>query len=430
LQDSRAAQFSNLLVQVIRMQTERAAQKITRILFLSQGLGSAALIAASTVGSIVGAKLGGSAAWGGVPAAVYLLGSALSALVWGHLTGRAGWRAALICGAALGAAGALVAGISIQASRLLPFLAALPMLGAAQSIFQLSRFASAEVHPPDQRGRAISNVVLGGTVGAIFGPLLVGPFGRWARASGLDELAGPYGITFLLCLLVGGLIFLSLRPDPRDLGRQIYPGILTGQDRGESKRSIGVILRQPGAVLATTAMVGGQIVMVMVMVITALHMRGHDHALSSVSFVISSHTFGMFAFSLVSGRLADRWGRVPVIATGAATLLLACLLAPLSPQVVPLSVALFLLGLGWNFCFVGGSSLLADNLLPGERNRVQGLNDLLIGLASAASSLNSGLVFAALGFGAMSLAGAGIALLLLFLALYRQFIRPAVTGYP
>ena len=150
--------------------------------------------------------------------------------------------------------------------------------------------------------------------------------------------------------------------------------------------------------------------MVMVMVITALHMREHQHGLGSVSLVISAHTFGMYGFSIISGRLADRLGRGPVIITGAATLLLACLAAPLSPNVLPLSISLFLLGLGWNFCFVGGSTLLADQLSPSERARIQGFNDLLVGLASAIASVTSGVIFAALGFTIMALAAAAFSL--------------------
>jgi MFS family permease len=162
------------------------------------------------------------------------------------------------------------------------------------------------------------------------------------------------------------------------------------------------IFRQPAAMVALLSMVLGQMVMVLVMVITSLHMRGHNHGLTDISIVISSHTFGMYAFSIVSGRLADRWGRGPVIAAGSATLMLACLAATISPDVLPLGVALFLLGLGWNFCYVGGSTLLADQLSPLERARTQGTNDLLVGLASAIGSLSSGFIFAALGYNVMA----------------------------
>ncbi|OGO68327.1 MAG: hypothetical protein A2Z37_10075 [Chloroflexi bacterium RBG_19FT_COMBO_62_14] len=163
-------------------------------------------------------------------------------------------------------------------------------------------------------------------------------------------------------------------------------------------------------------MILGQLVMVMLMVITSLFMHDHDHPLTAISFVISSHTVGMYAFSILSGRLTDRLGRGPVIAIGAGTLVIASMLARVSPEVAPLAIALFLLGLGWNFCYVGGSSLLADQLAPAERARIQGVNDLLIGLVSALGSLGSGLVFASVGYPTMGLVGAVASLALLLAA--------------
>ena len=112
-------------------------------------------------------------------------------------------------------------------------------------------------------------------------------------------------------------------------------------------------------------------------------------------------------------------------------LILACLLAPLSPQVLPIAVSLFLLGLGWNFCFVGGSSLLSDRLSPLERAKTQGFNDTLIALASGTGSLGSGVVFAALGYRAMGFAGVLVALAPLALILWWQMGRPRlVAGGP
>jgi MFS family permease len=139
-------------------------------------------------------------------------------------------------------------------------------------------------------------------------------------------------------------------------------------------------------------------------------MEDMKHGLGDVSLVFSAHTIGMYAFSLLSGRLIDRWGRRPVILLGAGVLLLACLTAPLTGDTIPLAVSLLLLGLGWNFCFVAGSTLLADQLSPAERGRTQGFNDLVVGLASAVASFGSGLVSARFGYAGVGLAGAALSL--------------------
>lgn len=397
--------------------TTRIARKITATLFAAQSLGSAGFITAATVSTIAGAQLSGHATWAGVPSAVYQLGGAFAAFGWGYGMDRLGRRGALALGLTLGVIGAGVAGGGIVNAAFLLFLGGMVLMGAANAALQLGRFAAAEVHMPSQRGRAISNVVIGGTVGAILGPLLVGPMGRWAESRGLDELSGPFLASMVLFAIAAGAIFTFLRPDPRDIGREI--AILHPEDTPHSgpARPLRAILREPAVIVAMTTMVVGQAVMVMIMVITSLYMRSNHHELTDISLVISSHTFGMYAFSIVSGRLADQWGRRPVILIGAVTLFLACLTAPLSPHVLPIAVSLFLLGLGWNFCYVGGSSLLSDQLLPAERARTQGFNDLLIGLTSAAGSLASGIVFATLGYTMMGLVGALLALVPLGLAL-------------
>jgi MFS family permease len=394
----------------------KLARRITWVLFANQSLASAGFIASATLNSIIGAKLGGSPSLAGVPAAVYQVGAAFAASAWGYVMDRIGRRNGMVAGLWIGVLGNALVLVAIGISSFFLFLIGMVLMGITNAAVVLGRFAAAEVNPPERRGAAISNVVLGGTFGAILGPLLVGPMGSVVHTLGMDELAGAYLATLGLFVIAAVVVFLGLRPDPRELGKQVAaqnPDPLVSTSTGEA-RPIFEILRQPAALVAVTAMVLGQVVMVAIMVITSLHMRDHQHGLSDISAVISSHTFGMFAFSVLSGRLADRWGRGPVILTGAATLLLACIAAPLSPNVLPLAVSLFLLGLGWNFCFVGGSALLSDQLSPAERSRTQGTNDLLVGLASATGSLGSGIVFAASSYSVITL-GAGVLALIPFL---------------
>lgn len=336
---------------------------------------------------------------------------------------RIGRRLTLALGVALGAVGAATACFSVTRHALLPFLLGIGLMGMANSALQLGRFVAAEVSPPDARGRAISTVVLGGTVGAVLGPFLVGPAGATARRFGLDELSGPYATSALLFLAVVILVLSRLRPEPRELAQQLTAAHRATTADTTDKRPLLEILRSSDARLAIATLVFGQAVMVMLMVITSVHMKDHQHALTGIAFVISSHVFGMFAFSIVSGRLADSWGRRPVIVTGASALVLACLWAPLSPRLLPLAGALFLLGLGWNFCYVAGSALLADQLRPSERATTQGFNDLLIGLAAAFGAVSSGVIFAAIGYAVMGAVTAAASLVPLALAL-----RPARTA--
>jgi MFS family permease len=405
--------------------SSQQARRITQTLFAAQSLSGAATVAIFPIISILGARLSGRDALAGVPAMAYLLGAAFAAFGWGILMDRWGRRTTLALGMLIGAAGGTVAGAAVLAGSFAGFLLGGLLIGVAVAAVALSRFVAAEVHPPQQRGRAISTVVLAGTVGGIAGPLLAGPMGALARRGGLDELAGPFGATVALFAMAAIAIFLWLRPEPKDLAAAIGTQTATAATAAPA-RSIREILSGRAALVAVLAMVLSQLVMAMLMVITPLHMRQHEHQLTTISYVISVHVVGMYAFSILSGRLADRWGRGRVIATGSAVLAAAAVASRVSPQFLPLAVSLFLIGLGWNFCYVGGSSLLADQLSPAERARTQGFNDLLIGLASAAGSLGSGIVFAAVGFGAMGLVGATVALFLLSLTAWSREGRRAV----
>lgn len=403
---------------------ESLARKITTILFAQQSLASAGFIAASTLNSIVGKELSQHANWAGVPTAVYLLAGAFSAFMWGYIYEAVGRRNGLTMGLIAGVIGSSVTFYAIAIHSFAVFLGGMVLMGIANSAVTLGRFAAAEVNKPEHRGQAISNVVIGGTVGSIIGPFVAGPAGSLVGSWGIDELAGAYLVAAVLFVIGAVVVFTGLRPDPREIGKQVAEKFPETLIKHKHVRSLGEIFRQPAALVALLSMVLGQMVMVLVMVITSLHMRGHNHELTDISAVIASHTFGMYAFSILSGRLADKWGRGTVILIGSSTLIVACIAATISPDVLPLGVALFLLGLGWNFCFVGGSTLLADQLSPAERARTQGFNDLLVGLASALGSLESGFIFASLGYNMMAYVSAVIAFIPLFVVIFWMFRKP------
>jgi len=368
-------------------------RKIIFTLFLSQSVVSAAMITTGTVNSIVGAELSGMIAWAGLPVTIMLLSAALGAYSWGILIEKFGRRNGLSIGLILGIFGALFSALAIWQNIYLLYLFGMALFGLANSAMQLGRFAAAEISPEKTRGKAIATVVLGGTVGSIAGPLLVSPAGVLASRAGLNELVGPYGTALILFAIASLIIFTWLRPDPTEIAKEIAQKDHSVETEFKPARSTPEILKQPGVKVAITSMVIGQAVMVMIMVITGLHMKALTHP------------------SVISGGLTDRLGREPVIMLGGGILIMAGLSAGISPDVLPIAVSLFLLGLGWNLCYVGGSTLLSDQLSPSEGSRMQGVNDLFIGLASAIGSLGSGFVFAAVGFQIMGFVGAAFAVI-------------------
>ncbi len=403
------------------MNYESAARRITGTLFVTQSLASAALIAQVTIGSIVGAELGGSAALAGLPTTIVLVGAAAAAYPAGRFMQRFGRRPGLALGFLAGLLGMLLDAFAIIIGSFALFVVGLILIGVARGITDQSRYAAADAVTITRRARAISVVVFAGTVGAIGGPALVGPLGRVAMGLGLPELAGPMIGGAALFLLGGALIILLLRPDPRTIALSLdrddaaaHPEVIPVAARG-----VREVLRQPAAVTALIAMVLGQAVMVLVMSVTSLHMYVHDHSLDTVSLVIGAHTLGMFGLSMVTGSLADRFGRPQTIVIGALLLIAGALIAPISLQTPWLALGLFLVGLGWNLCYIAGSSLLSDTIMPSERGRVQGASDLMVNLGSALGSLSSGVILAAGGYVVLCVLGALLSLVPLGVALTR-----------
>ena len=201
------------------------------------------------------------------------------------------------------------------------------MIGFGNSSNQLSRYAAADLVPPGRRASTLGLVVWGATVGAVVGPNLVAFSGEVAENLGLPVLTGPYLVPMVFVGAAAVLSFVMLRPDPYELADTTVEQ-MRGDD-GAAPR-LAELLRRPAVLAAITALVFGQVVMVLIMTMTPLHMTQHGHGLAAVGFVISGHTFGMFALSPISGRLTDRYGSPVVIAAG-----LAVLASPLSSRRSP-----------------------------------------------------------------------------------------------
>ncbi|MGZ8562967.1 MAG: MFS transporter [Candidatus Limnocylindria bacterium] len=304
-------------------------------------------------------------------------------------------------------------------------LAASILTGFANGAGNLGRYIAADLVPPERRASAIGTVVWGATVGAVSGPNLVAPAGVLAESIGLPELAGAYILTVGFIGLAWLLAFVMLRPEPYALSD---PSALATRPDHEAAPLASALLRRPAVLVALVTLVAGQVVMVLIMTMTPIHLMDHGHGLATVGFVLSAHTFGMFALSPISGRLTDRFGSPAIIAAGLGTLGLAAVLAAVAPPDGGnlLTLALFLLGYGWNLGFVAGSALLTRGLALGERTRVQGIADGMIWSAAAVASLVSGVVVAGTSYTALGFLGLALVVppaALLFLR--RSAVAPA-----
>jgi MFS family permease len=392
--------------------TEVLYRRTLRVLLVSQVLAGAGLAAGVTVGALLAEDMLGSTGTAGVPAALLTLGSAAAATGVGRLSQRSGRRPGLALGYAVGAIGGAGVVLAAATDSVALLFASLLLYGSGTATNLQARYAGADLAAPDRRGRAVSTVLVATTLGAVIGPNLVEPTGHVAEALGIRELAGPFILATAAYGLAAVAVLVLLRPDP----------LLAARAAHMDPAAIAVAAEEPTAVqatatvrLAAAAMVLTQLVMVAIMTMTPIHMRDHGHSVGAAGLVISIHVAAMFLPSPLTGQLVDRIGRRPVLAASGVTLLAAGVVAATAPadSMVLLTVALALLGLGWNFGLVGGTALVTDAVPLANRARTQGSVDLAVALSGAAGGISSGVVVAGAGYATLSLAGGLLALALI-----------------
>lgn len=396
---------------------QRLATRTVGTLVAGVAMGSTGHIAATTIAVIAAGELAGGAALAGAAGSALVAGAAAGAALLSQLMVRYGRRIGLSTGYGLGVVGALVGAAAILLTSLPVLIAGMVLIGFGNASNQLSRYTAADLFPHERRASAIGLVVWAATAGAVIGPNLVGPSGTLAVTVGLPELVGPFLVPMVFVGVAAVLSFVRLRPDPYHLAWRAPGAEPLGVDV-----PLRTLLGRPTVVAAIAALVVGQAVMVLIMTMTPFHMREQGHDLAAVGLVISAHTFGMFALSPISGRLSDRLGAVPVVLAGSAMLAAAAGLAALAPTDggLVLTIALFLLGWGWNLGFVAGSALLTSGLELAERTRIQGLADAVIWSSSAAASLSSGVIVSAAGYTTLGILGAAAVVVPVWVVLSRR----------
>jgi MFS family permease len=319
---------------------------------------------------------------------------------------------------AFGVVGAGVATFGGQHLFLVVYLLGIMLMGVGQGGTNLARYAAADLAEPQNRGKAISWIVFGSTVGAVGGPALVGVAGDVAGWFDLDELVGPFLFSTVFFTVAGLILWVGLRPDPLVVSGGLHTADST--DKAGFFEGLTAIMSQPMAQVATVSLVLSQAVMVMIMAMTPLHMDAHGHGLGAVGWVISVHTAGMFAFAPVAGWSSDRFGRLPTLAFGGAVLVAATVLTALAGEAPALLMfpGLYLLGLGWSFGVVAASALLTESVPDDSQVAAQGSADLITSFASGTGALASGFVFTMAGFHILSAIGIVASGIMLVTSLY------------
>jgi MFS family permease len=395
------------------METTAVQRRTLSVLFATQIVGGVGNAIGASVGALLAADIAGVGPSGAAQSA-NVIGAALFAVPATAIVHRHGRRPSLAAAYFVATLGALIVfAAAIQRSVPLLFLGFFFFGGASAAGYQ-ARYAALDLAPAALRGRHLSLIVWGTTLGAVVGPSFAAAAGTAVARYGAPTIAGPFFFSALLFGLTTLLLLLLLRPDPAVVARQMNAEAGTaakepvGAGMGAALRAVAA---RASARLGVIAMATGHLVMVGVMAMTPVHIRGagHDaaHTLRIVGIVLSLHVAGMFAFAPIMGWLTDRHGRRPVVVAGIALLLAACLVAGSAGHgTVRLAIGMTLLGLGWSATMVAGSTLLTESVPAELQASAQGLSDLIMGLAGASAGAISGLILQSWGYPRLTLLAA------------------------
>lgn len=339
---------------------------------------AAALTVSVTVvalAALVGHGLAENKALATLPVSTFVIGVALStipAAQWMRIVGR---QRGFITGAAVGACGAVVCSYAVYIGNFWLFCFGTVFLGTQNAFGHQYRFAAAESASFEFKAKAISWVLAAGIVGGVLGPEST----KFTR-----DLFAPYAFfgTYLFVILMCSLIILLLT--------QLRIPSPTAEERRETGRPLAEIVRQPVFMVAVLAAMVGFGAMSLVMTATPLAMVACDLSYGNTIFVIEWHVIGMFAPSFFTGHLIGRFGVLNIMITGALLLFASVAVAVAGIAIIHFWAALVLLGVGWNFLFIGGTTLLTESYRPEEKAKAQGFNDFMVFGSVALASLASG----------------------------------------
>jgi len=311
-----------------------------------------------------------------LPATAYVVGAALTTLPASFFMKRYGRQAGFRVGTSMGIVGAAVCCLALWLHSFWLLCAGVLVLGVYNAFGQYYRFAAADASAYEFKAKAISLVLTGGLVGGIIGPEL----SKHTRDLFPVPFLGAYASLIVFCLITLVLLAYIRIPPP------------SAAERHEPVRPLRSIMAQPAFIVAVTGSALGYGVMNLLMTATPLAMGLCGHPYGAAALVIQWHVIGMFAPAFFTGSLIRRFGVLRIMLAGVALEALCVGVALSGVLVANFWWALLLLGVGWNFLYVGGTTLLTDCYRPSEKAKAQGMHDFLVFLTTATSSFSSGLL--------------------------------------
>jgi predicted MFS family arabinose efflux permease len=359
------------------------------LLAVAQALYSSCVITVFATAGLVGLNIAPTPGWATLPITTFVLGAMFTTVPASMLMQRLGRKPIFLVGAGVSIIGAILAVWSIVNSNFQAFCFATALQGVFQATSGFYRFAAAEAADDENKSIAISWVLTGGVVAAVAGTLisnytsdLISPF----------AFAGSYAAAAVLALINAAVILFLRIPKPA-----------TSFAGGEA-RSWPELLRQPRMIVAMASAMIAYALMNLMMTAAPVAMIGCGFTKSDASWVIQWHVLAMFVPSFFTGQLIKRFGAEKITSFGMLLLMAAAVAGLLGITFGHFAVALIILGLGWNFGFIGGTTMLTDTYRPSERGKVQAANDLGISILMAIASTSSGLILADWGWAAVSIA--------------------------
>ena len=329
-----------------------------------------------SLAALAGFSLADNKLFSTLPATAYVVGAALSTLPASFFMRRFGRQTGFQFGTSMGIVGAAVACLALWLHSFWLLCAGVLVLGVYNAFGQYYRFAAADAASHDFKAKAIALVMTGGLVGGIIGPEM----SKHTMDLFAVPFLGAYASLIVFCLITMALLAFIRIPQP------------SVAERHEPVRPLAQIMAQPAFVVAVMGSAIGYGIMSLLMTATPLAMGLCGHAYNSAALVIEWHVIGMFAPSFFTGSLIKRFGVLSVMLAGV-TLEALCVGVALSGvEVANFWWALVLLGVGWNFLYIGGTTLLTDCYRASEKAKAQGTHDFLVFLTTATSSFSSGLL--------------------------------------